>query len=87
MSLEVLRLGARALGLSLTSAHLKAFGIYLTELEEWNQRFNLTAITGSEEIQRKHFLDAMSCRSGFVMSALALGSLAWCSRSCCRRSR
>ena len=61
MSLEVLRLGARALGLSLTSAHLKAFGIYLTELEEWNQRFNLTAITGSEEIQRKHFLDAMSC--------------------------
>jgi len=61
MALEVLRLGARALGLSLTSQHLDAFRIYLKELQEWNQRFNLTAITGSEEIQRKHFLDAMSC--------------------------
>ncbi|MGC9359541.1 MAG: 16S rRNA (guanine(527)-N(7))-methyltransferase RsmG [Anaerolineae bacterium] len=61
MALEVLRLGARALGLSLTSQHLDAFRVYLKELEEWNQKFNLTAITGSDEIQRKHFLDAMSC--------------------------
>lgn len=61
MPLEVLQHGARALGLSLTAEHLKSFGVYMAELQEWNQRFNLTAITDSAEIQRKHFLDSMSC--------------------------
>jgi len=61
MPLDVLQHGAQALGLSLTGDHLRAFGVYLTELEAWNTRFNLTAISGSEEIQRRHFVDSLSC--------------------------
>ena len=61
MPLQALQFGARSLGLSLTGEHMQAFGVYLAELEDWNQRFNLTAITGGDEIQRRHFLDSLSC--------------------------
>ncbi len=33
---------------------------YQQELLEWNAKFNLTAITDSEEVQIKHFLDSLS---------------------------
>ncbi|MFH1826079.1 MAG: 16S rRNA (guanine(527)-N(7))-methyltransferase RsmG [bacterium] len=34
--------------------------IYLNELIAWNKKFNLTAITGPEEIRIKHFADSLS---------------------------
>jgi len=34
---------------------------YETELLEWNQKFNLTAIRDTESIRTKHFLDSFSC--------------------------
>jgi 16S rRNA (guanine527-N7)-methyltransferase len=49
------------LGLRLTPAHLRAFGIYSARLVEWNERVNLTAITDPQEIQVRHFLDSLSC--------------------------
>lgn len=61
MVLELLREGAKALGLYLGPQHLAAFETYYRELYAWNQRFNLTAITSYEEIQTKHFLDSLSC--------------------------
>ena len=61
MVLELLREGAKALGLHLGPHHLVAFETYYRELAAWNQRFNLTAITSYEEIQTKHFLDSLSC--------------------------
>ena len=59
--MELLRSGARALGLYLDARHLEMFERYYRELSSWNQRFNLTAITRYEDIQIKHFLDSLSC--------------------------
>lgn len=39
---------------------LQLFVRYRQELIEWNNRFNLTAITDPDEILRKHFLDSAS---------------------------
>lgn len=59
--MELLRDGARTLGLTLSSEHLALFELYYRELASWNQRLNLTAITGYEEVQVRHFLDSLSC--------------------------
>lgn len=53
--------GASALGLHLTAEQQAAFQLYYEELVAWNQRFNLTAITGYEQVQVRHFLDSLSC--------------------------
>lgn len=63
--MEILRQGARALGLSLGPQHLAKFETYYRELTIWNQRFNLTAITGYQEVQRRHFLDSLCCLLAF----------------------
>ncbi|MDH5695990.1 MAG: 16S rRNA (guanine(527)-N(7))-methyltransferase RsmG, partial [Dehalococcoidia bacterium] len=57
--MEALNLGAGKLGLELTPRQLEQFGIYYQELLGWNRRVNLTAITGYEEVQIKHFLDSL----------------------------
>lgn len=59
--MEILKAGARGLGLTLSPRHLALFDIYYRELAAWNRRFNLTAITGYEEVQRRHFLDSLTC--------------------------
>lgn len=59
--MELLRAGVRSLGLTLTAEHIRAFQIYYEELESWNRRFNLTTVTGYEEVQVKHFLDSLTC--------------------------
>jgi len=41
------------------------FNIYLNELIEWNNKFNLTAITDPAEIQVKHFEDSVSILQAF----------------------
>ena len=61
LSMDLLRAGAQSLGLHLTAQHLRAFQIYYRELGAWNQRVNLTTVTGLEEVQVKHFLDSLSC--------------------------
>jgi 16S rRNA (guanine527-N7)-methyltransferase len=52
--------GARALGLRLTDKQIAAFQAYYDELVEWNQKFNLTAITDYEQVQIRHFADSLS---------------------------
>jgi 16S rRNA (guanine527-N7)-methyltransferase len=59
--MELLRDGARALGLCLTSEHVQAFQTYYRELSVWNHKFNLTTVTGYEDVQIKHFLDSLTC--------------------------
>jgi 16S rRNA (guanine527-N7)-methyltransferase len=49
------------LGLTLTRQQCRAFRLYHKELETWNTRFNLTAITDSKGVQIRHFLDSLSC--------------------------
>jgi 16S rRNA (guanine527-N7)-methyltransferase len=52
--------GATALGLSLSEKQLADFQTYYEELVDWNQRFNLTAITEYEQVQIRHFADSLS---------------------------
>lgn len=59
--MELLIEHVRALGLTLTPDQRKAFQRYYEDLVEWNQRFNLTAITDYEQVQIRHFLDSLSC--------------------------
>jgi 16S rRNA (guanine527-N7)-methyltransferase len=61
MGMELLLDGARALGLRLTSEHVRAFQTYYRELGIWNRKFNLTTVTRYEEVQVKHFLDSLTC--------------------------
>ena len=53
--------GAQALGIHLTGSQQAAFQLYYEELVAWNAKFNLTAITGYEQVQIRHFLDSLSC--------------------------
>jgi 16S rRNA (guanine527-N7)-methyltransferase len=48
-------------GITLRESQVRDFERYEESLLEWNRRFNLTAITGREEIRTKHFLDSLSC--------------------------
>ena len=57
---EKLNLGAKKLGLHLNPSQLDQFQIFYQELLDWNRRMNLTAITGYEEVQVKHFLDSLT---------------------------
>ena len=69
----------RLLGLALTQWQRQAFELYHQELALWNTRFNLTAITDSEGVQIRHFLDSLSCllalgNAGQEQSLLDMGS-------------
>ena len=48
------------IALQLTDRQVHSFKIYETELMEWNERINLTAITDSKGVYTKHFLDSLS---------------------------
>lgn len=69
--METLARGARDLGIELTAHQLDLFEAYHRELADWNQRVNLTAITGYEEVQVKHFLDSLT-----VCQAVPIGPAA-----------
>jgi 16S rRNA (guanine527-N7)-methyltransferase len=57
--------GARHLGLALSDKQLSSFQIFYETLVEWNQKFNLTAITEYDQVQIRHFLDSLSCLVAF----------------------
>jgi 16S rRNA (guanine527-N7)-methyltransferase len=59
--MEELLAGVQELPLSLKPEHLDAFRFYQQELIDWNERFNLTAITDDSGVQIRHFLDSLSC--------------------------
>ena len=69
---------ANKLGIRLTDGQLESFRIYCDELIEWNQRFNLTAITARDQILLKHFLDSLTLllvwRGGGPASAIDIGA-------------
>jgi len=54
--------GAAQLGLQLTDAQRRALLAHLDLLDEWNSRFNLTAIRDREQQITKHVLDSLSVR-------------------------
>jgi len=73
----LLRSGAAELGIPLTDGQVQQFETYHHLLVEWNERFNLTAITGYEEVQTKHFLDSLA---GYSLLVDALGASAHSTR-------
>jgi 16S rRNA (guanine527-N7)-methyltransferase len=52
--------GGRELGIAIGPAQAAALLRLIAELAEWNQRFNLTAITEPADMVRKHLLDSLS---------------------------
>ena len=60
MNRELLRTGARTLGLELGETELACFELYERLLQQWGERINLTAIHDSDAIVRGHFLDSLA---------------------------
>jgi 16S rRNA (guanine527-N7)-methyltransferase len=58
--MEILKSGARSLGIDLTGRQIEQFETYYRELIAWNARMNLTAITDYQEVQTGHFLDSLT---------------------------
>jgi 16S rRNA (guanine527-N7)-methyltransferase len=58
--MEKLVSGAARLGIGLEGGQLDRFEVYCREMLDWNRRLNLTSITGYEDIQVNHFLDALT---------------------------
>lgn len=61
MSTQLLAESAAAWGLTLSQAQLDQFTTYAKELQSWNERVNLTAITDQDGITIRHFIDSLSC--------------------------
>ena len=57
---ENLIVGARLLGLELTTRQVEQFVVYLRELKRWNKTYNLTTVTESLAVTSKHFLDSLN---------------------------
>lgn len=72
--MEPLIRGARELGISLAGRHLTAFTTCYETMVEWNQRFNLTAITDWQGVLIRHFLDSLSCLKAIPQSELSSGA-------------
>lgn len=72
--MEQLARSLRHLGIALTESERALFRLYYQELVEWNQRFNLTAITDYEGVQVRHFADSLSCLLALPRAALQAGA-------------
>jgi 16S rRNA (guanine527-N7)-methyltransferase len=58
--MTLLQEGAAALGLELPPATVGQFHFYLTQLQLWNRRVNLTGLKTGQEIVARHFLDSLA---------------------------
>lgn len=58
--MDILCQGAQELGIELSPLQVQQFTLYYDLLTTWNERMNLTAISGLEDVQRKHFLDSLA---------------------------
>ncbi len=69
---------ANLIGVQLSDAQINAFLLFESELVEWNEKINLTAIRDIPQIRSKHFLDSLSCWTAFgekkPMSLIDIGS-------------
>jgi 16S rRNA (guanine527-N7)-methyltransferase len=58
--MQLLADGCAQMGLGLSEMQISQFDRYLSLLLEWNEKFNLTAITDPREVIIQHFLDSVS---------------------------
>ena len=57
--MALLAAGCAQLGITLQPPQQAQFEQYYRELVDWNERLNLTTITGYDDVQVKHFLDSL----------------------------
>ena len=57
---QSLKQQAKKLNIELEEKQLEAFYSYMEQLQDWNQKINLTAITKPDEILQKHFIDSLT---------------------------
>lgn len=57
--LNLLETGLKKIGIQPNDQILNQFSLYYDLLIEWNNKFNLTAITDEQEVIKKHFLDSI----------------------------
>lgn len=57
---RILKKGAKKVGVSLSQHMMQLFLAYLEELQEWNQKINLTSLKEDETIIVRHFIDSLS---------------------------
>lgn len=60
MTSRLVQIAQDVLNLKLTPAQLQMFATYSAELQDWNSRINLTAITEPEDIEARHFADSLT---------------------------
>jgi 16S rRNA (guanine527-N7)-methyltransferase len=58
---DLLAATTAAWGMPLSEQQRAQFATYAAELQHWNRRANLTAITDSAQIVTRHFLDSLVC--------------------------
>jgi 16S rRNA (guanine527-N7)-methyltransferase len=58
---QLIHFCSKQLRINLNKKQLNSFNIFQDELLKWNQKFNLTSITDSTEIEVKHFIDSLTC--------------------------
>ncbi len=61
LNTELVQKVASLFGTALTDAQLGKFFRYCELLLDFNQKFNLTAITNPDEVASKHFVDSLAC--------------------------
>ncbi|HEU4325118.1 MAG TPA: 16S rRNA (guanine(527)-N(7))-methyltransferase RsmG [Roseiflexaceae bacterium] len=66
--MQTLEQTAASWGLALSGAQIDQFQTYARELQDWNTRVNLTAITTTEGIVVRHFLDSLRCAQSWGTS-------------------
>ena len=57
----MLKSGFSKIGIELNDLQVEQFEVYYKLLCEWNEKFNLTAITEKEDVYLKHFIDSGIC--------------------------
>ncbi len=58
--LDLLEQGAAELGVVLSPVQLNQFDRFLTELQKWNRRINLTGATDLRQLITRHILDSLA---------------------------
>lgn len=56
------------LGVTLTARQCEQFETYYRLLVEWNEKMNLTGITGREQVYEKHFFDSLTVTAAADLS-------------------
>ncbi|GAM08503.1 ribosomal RNA small subunit methyltransferase G [Geobacter sp. OR-1] len=70
--MELLRDGAKELGIELSDSELDRFRLFTDELLRWNAKLNLTALTDPRDIIVKHYLDSLTINSSLPLGASLL---------------